>query len=172
MNAPRMVLTPRSTGARATAVCSDVTLDIRVTYADDLDARTPVQRQIDALMAPSETARRVLIGDLEFYFADGVHLAGVSLYANFAAASPDDGSAAGSGEPVWIGFPDLAETDRDVIHVEAEVAVAVSRERRRARVRINARSPATHYMLADGLTLGVDASGAIAELVADNVAFD
>jgi hypothetical protein len=167
---PTVNLLHRDNGATVIATCSDVSLDIRIEYSGLLDNRTPIQRQIESLMPSPDTAHRVLLGELEFYFRNSAHLTGISLYSNFAAAPIDNKSTEiEEAEPVWLTFPELDLTDRDVISYQVPVHVFVRQNEHRVRLLLGEPRACRRYAIADGLWIGLDEEQKIGDLIISGI---
>ena len=160
-----IALLPRDVAATASTTCSAVSLDVRITYATTLDQRTPLQRRIDAQSAPPDDARRVLLGDLEFYYPDGRHLGGLSLYANFAKIASRPLARGDTGAtPSWLTFPDLPMTDRDVITYPMPLSIRIDRDASVIQLVLGTGAPTQTHALADTIWLGLDDNDAPCEL--------
>ncbi len=158
-------LVKRNVAAVAATTCSESGLDSHIGYRDSFDDRTPVQRSIDRFIVPPGSACRVLVGDLEFYYEDGQHITGISLYydvrraksANLTMSRPRAG-------PVWLAFPSAADQDRDVVRYPASIDVWQDRENNTVRVVLGNAGPSDFYELAENLWLGRTAAGDIGEV--------
>ncbi len=158
-------LVKRDVTAISVTTWSESGLDSHIGYRDSFDDRTPVQRSIDRFIVPPDAACRVLIGDVEFYYEDGQHLTGISLYYDFRRAkSANLKRSRPSTGPVWLAFPPVADEDRDVVRYPASIDVWQDRENNTVRITLIDAGPSDLYELAENLWLGRTAAGDIGEV--------
>ena len=165
----RVALAPRDVPARLHATCSDVSLDVNLDYETGPPASgTDIQRRIEALVQLPSSAWLVDIGGLELCFSHEGRLSSLSLYANFAAAAPEDLVPLSGAPPVWITLPEVDPAEDDNFSVDAEVSVSVDRQRGAVQLRLPGQDHRA-YSLADGLVAWVDAAGCLVRLVAHGI---
>lgn len=167
MTTEPIILTERKTVAASTVICTPVARHAQVFYDPARDVRTPAQRAIEQHFSMPDTEFRVMLGDLELFYADQSHLAGINMYFNFANA---EGGAIGevqtsNAPPIFLEFPDLAKTDRDIIKYPVQWRAHADRTGHFLRLSVVHRQADRFVTIADRIFLGIDAGGSVAEML-------
>lgn len=102
-----------------------------------------------------------MLGDLELFYSDQTHLTGISMYFNFANA---EGGVIGEVQasdapPIFLAFPDLGKTDRDIIKYPVQWRAHADRTGHALRLSVVHRQVDRFVTIADRILLGLDAGG-------------
>jgi len=158
-------LIKRDITAFCTTTCTAFGLDTQICYRGSFDARTQVQRTIEQFIVPPHSACRVLVGGLEFYYEDGQHLSGISLYCDFGRVKKTDLRINRAvTDPVWLNFPAAAGSERDVVNYPASIAVWQDRANNTIRIVLADAKPCDLHELAENLWVGRTPAGDIGEI--------
>jgi hypothetical protein len=170
MSPIRISLSPRDAMATAVTTCSEYDFEIHIEYERSFDTRTPMQRRIEGKKPLSSTAGRVILGGVELYYSDELHLSEISLFENFNAAEVDLALSYPQNAPhAWLIFPDLGVIEWGAFNIPVPLRVHLNRDAGLLKLILGEKRLCRPYELADGLVVGVDALGDIGEVIASGV---
>ena len=157
---------PRNVPARIEAVCTEVTLDVAVHYAEPSDDKTsPTQRLIDASIRLPHPAEQGWLATVECWFDDGKRLSSLSLYGNFLAAETARIDVPSGADRVWLSPPAPGQEDGPAGAAE----VTLDRDGRAVKLWFGERGRVEWFALADGLHIALDGCGVFAGLIVADV---
>jgi hypothetical protein len=170
MSLYKLALLPRDVMATAVATCSEHDFEIHIEYACSFDTRTPMQRLIEGKKPLSPSAGRVILGRIELYYSDELHLSEINLFENFNVAEVDIALSYPKNAPrASLVFPDLGSIEWGAFNILMPLRVYLNREAGLLKLILGEKRLCRPYELADGLVVGVDALGDIGEVIASGV---